>query len=52
MKFKDINTGQIFDFSIDQILEEINRNRSEEWMNYDKTDWQDGLEWTDFRLIK
>ncbi|KKN11366.1 hypothetical protein LCGC14_1027060 [marine sediment metagenome] len=44
MKFKDINTGQIIDWNLKQVLEEINRDRSEEWTDYDKTDWLEGWE--------
>ena len=30
--------------SIDDILIMINEDRSEEWTDYDKTDWRDGWE--------
>ena len=35
-----------------QILNEINRDRSEEWTDYDQSDYKEGLkEWTDWTLI-
>lgn len=35
-----------------QILNEINRDRSEEWTDYDQKDFKEGLEeWTDWTLI-
>lgn len=35
-----------------QILNEINRDRSENWTDYDQSDFQEGLkEWTDWTLI-
>ena len=38
---------------LDDILEEINRDRSEEWTDYDKTDWREGLEqFTEWELIE
>ena len=42
----DINTGEILNWSLDKILEVINRDRSEEWIPYDKTDWREG--WDEF----
>jgi hypothetical protein len=38
---------------LEDILEEINRDRSEEWTDYDKTDWREGLEqFTEWELIE
>ena len=35
-----------------EILNEINRDRSEEWTDYDQSDFKEGLsEWTDWTLI-
>ena len=35
-------------WTIPQILEEINRDRSEDWSAYDESDWLEGwLEWVD-----
>ena len=49
---KNIETGEILRFTVKQILSEINRGRSYKWINYDKTDWRQGLEdWTEYRLV-
>ncbi len=40
----DYQDLSIVEWTVDQILEEINRDRSDEWTNYDKTDWKEGLE--------
>ena len=38
-------------WTIDEVLEEINRDRSEQWTDYDKSDWMEGLrEWTEYEL--
>ena len=38
--------------TLSEILEEINRDRSEEWTNYDETDWEEGLnEFTQYELV-
>jgi len=35
-----------FEWSVDEILEEINRDRSSEWIDYDETDFAEGWrEW-------
>ena len=39
--------GSIVCWTMEQILDEINRDRSSEWTDYDRTDWREGLrEWT------
>jgi len=46
MKIQELSTGKIMDWTIEQILEEINRDRSEGWTPYNKDDWREGwLEW-------
>jgi len=48
---KDDNT--IHFWTMEQILFEINRDTSEEWTDYDETDWEEGLnEWTEYEHIK
>lgn len=44
-------SGFIYEVTLQEILAEINRDRSEEWTDYDETDWQEGLEMTDWELI-
>ena len=42
---KDKANGSIYpEMQLKDILEEINRDRSEEWINYDESDWREGLE--------
>lgn len=39
--------------NLSEILNEINRNRSETWTDYNITDWEEGLEmFTQYTLIK
>ena len=39
--------------TLNEILYEINRDRSEHWTPYDASDWREGLfEWTELRLAK
>lgn len=34
------------EWTLEEIIEHINRDRSEEWIDYDKTDWKEGWnEW-------
>tara|TARA_R100000315_G_C5151598_1_gene86889 strand:+ start:313 stop:516 length:204 start_codon:yes stop_codon:yes gene_type:complete len=46
IKIKEKATGQIYHWSLEQVLEEINRDRSEDWTRYNKSDWREGWnEW-------
>lgn len=50
---RNTRTDEYVTMNLEEILEEINRDRSEEWQDYDETDWQEGLnEFTEFVLIK
>ena len=44
MKYRvqDIETGQINEWTLAQVLEEINRDHSEEWIPYNRKDWREG----------
>ena len=43
---RDIETGEVVIWTVKQILEDINRDHSSEWTDYDETDWREGLaEW-------
>lgn len=43
----DPNVGKVYEWTMAQILREINSDRSSEWTDYDETDWREGLdEWT------
>ena len=41
-KIKDVETGKIFTWSLAKILHEINRDRSEDWTDYNVSDWREG----------
>jgi len=39
--------------SLDWILKNINEDRTDEWTDYNETDWKEGLEeFTEFKLVK
>ena len=46
MKVKEIESGEIQEWTVEAILYEINRDRSSGWTNYDESDWLDG--WNDW----
>lgn len=51
-KLRHTATGEIVIWSLDEILENINRDRSELWEDYNEEDWQEGLEhFTEWELI-
>ena len=46
MRVIDIRTGEEHNWSLEQILEEINGDRDVKWVHYDETDWREGWnEW-------
>ena len=45
---KDMETGKIFQWTLDDILTEINRDRSKDWLDYNLEDWEEGwFAWVD-----
>ena len=44
MKLREIDTGIYSEWTISEILDEINRDRSEHWQNYTVKDWREGWE--------
>ena len=51
-KIRDTEDGSIYKMTLPQILEELNRDRSENWECYDSTDWREGLsEFTTYEVI-
>jgi hypothetical protein len=39
--------------TLSEILQDINRDRSEDWTDYNETDWEEGLEhFTEYTLIR
>jgi hypothetical protein len=52
-KIRDVEDGSVYNMTLPMILEEINRDRSDEWTNYDVTDWREGLaEFTTYEVIE
>lgn len=48
----DPKVGTIVEWTVREILEEINRDRSSHWTDYNETDWREGLdEWTWYELV-
>ncbi len=49
---KNKESGEVLNVNLDWILKEINRDRSDEWINYNKHDWREGLrEFTEFEIV-
>ena len=49
---RERDTGLEYIWSMAEVLEEINRDRSADWTPYDETDWREGLaEFTEFDLV-
>ena len=40
---RDKESGEVVIWTVKQILEDVNRDRSEEWTDYDETDWNEGV---------
>ena len=48
VKVRYIETGEIREWTLEDILNEINRDRSSGWSDYDETDWFEGWnEWVE-----
>jgi hypothetical protein len=46
IRVKNNDTKEVMVWTIEQIIEEINRDRSDSWSDYDLSDWNDGWnEW-------
>lgn len=49
----NVETGEILKMSTSDTLKEINRDRSNEWTDYNETDFKEGLEhFTEFTYLK
>lgn len=44
-------TGQEIDMTLEELLEEINRDRSEDWLPFNQDDWLEGLDFTEYELV-
>jgi len=44
MKFiiKDLHDGEILEWTMEEVLEEVNRDHSNEFIPYNESDWKDG----------
>ena len=52
MDTTDKQAGQVFHWTMEQILNEVNSYRSADWTDYTKEDWEEGLdEWTCFHPV-
>ena len=50
-EYSDSQDVKLWD--VQQILNEVNCDRSEEWEDYDESDWEEGLEeFTEFETVK
>jgi len=50
---KNTLDGSVVKWTLPQILEEINRDRSDEWSDYDEWDWKEGLDtFTEYELVQ
>jgi hypothetical protein len=45
-------THETLSLELPAVLELINRDRSDEWLDYNETDWKEGLDLTDYELIR
>lgn len=41
----DLETQETFTWTLTEVLEEINRDRSDEWVDYTHEDFQEGWDW-------
>ena len=52
-RIRDVEDGSVYPMTLPMILKELNRDRSEEWTNYDETDWREGLaEFTTYEVVE
>jgi len=50
---KNTLDGSVVKWTLPEILEEINRDRSDEWSDYDEWDWKEGLDtFTEYELVQ
>ena len=50
---KNTLDGSVVKWTLPETLEEINRDRSDEWSDYDEWDWKEGLDtFTEYELVQ
>lgn len=48
VKILNLETQVVENWSIEEVINEINRDRTEQWQDYDSTDWRVGwAEWVE-----
>lgn len=48
IKVKDLSTNKTLEWTLEQVLFEINRDHSDRWISYTADDWQEGWsEWVE-----
>jgi len=48
-----IEENVVHEWTLEEILSEINRDRSDKWTDYDETDWREGWdEWIEGEFYK
>jgi hypothetical protein len=48
----NVNTKEVEIMTVDEIIENINSDRSESWTPYDMSDWQEGLrDFTEYIIL-
>ena len=49
-----IPTGEIVQMTVPEIVEEINRDRSEDWTSYNEGDWAEAIDdgWTEYYWVR
>ena len=45
-KVLDLVTGEVLEWSLTDVLTEINRDHDKEWIDFDASDWREG--WKEF----
>jgi len=51
-QLRNTETGEEVDFTVAEILEEINRDRTDTFLPYTTEDWRDGLSETEYELVE
>lgn len=52
-KLKNTETGEEVTMGMQELLNEINRDRSSKWLDYNETDFKEGLQvFTEWELVE
>ena len=47
ISLRRLQDNKVIVMCLSDLLSEINRDRSDEWIDYNEHDWKNGLEWLD-----